>query len=346
MDKNLFFQKVRGVAIIAVILGHALDTEIKANYSIIILLRQFIDFAIATFIFLSGYFSKVSALDEKGASLKFIVGKLSRIVLPYLFWSTIAVVFIDKFYGFNLRKIIVNLILGQTVYPYYFIVILAQLFVITPIIAKLLKNKTTRILLFLITPISLIIYYSIVFSSGKYIRFPLYAIPFVMWLGFYCYGILMRNNKNVEKNICKNIKINVALCIVFFAASIMEGFILYDKFDSIDFAVSTVRASSFLFVFFLINIFIWMKSQPRYNKKIILVSIGDYSFGIYLIHAFVLNAVKGITAQLTGQKPFPMHIMFFNAFCTLVICYALIWIVIWISRRLKIDKYTRLILGF
>ncbi len=56
MKKNNFWQIIRGLCIIAVVMIHCPNGVGTSTQSVWLFLRQFINFPVATFIFLSGYF--------------------------------------------------------------------------------------------------------------------------------------------------------------------------------------------------------------------------------------------------------------------------------------------------
>ena len=70
--KRAYWQSIRGVCILAVVLIHSLggfDYSIGYNTAFVIL-RQLINFAVATFVFMAGYFVNADALSDKEFSYK------------------------------------------------------------------------------------------------------------------------------------------------------------------------------------------------------------------------------------------------------------------------------------
>ena len=71
-EKKENWQSIRGICILAVVLIHSLG---GFNYSTrygteFVVLRQIINFAVATFVFMAGYFVNVDALSDKEFSYK------------------------------------------------------------------------------------------------------------------------------------------------------------------------------------------------------------------------------------------------------------------------------------
>jgi len=71
-EKREYWQSIRGICILAVVLIHSLggfDYSTDYNTAFIIL-RQIINFAVAIFVFMAGYFVDVDALSDKKFSYK------------------------------------------------------------------------------------------------------------------------------------------------------------------------------------------------------------------------------------------------------------------------------------
>lgn len=82
--KDLYIQAVRGLAIAAVVLIHCLPQEAAS-----VALRPFLNFAVAAFIFLSGYLTPREKTADAGAFLRRRVGKIAA---PYAVWTVLYLV--------------------------------------------------------------------------------------------------------------------------------------------------------------------------------------------------------------------------------------------------------------
>lgn len=137
--KNIFLQTIRGICIILVILIHCRYVTEKRyewhNYSLI--LRQFINFPVAVFIFLSGYFTDVS----KEYSVDVMLKRLRRLIIPYIVWSIIYTIIDWVASGeYSIILLIKNLFLGTASGQMYFILVMVQLTMLVPAI-KYMLNK-------------------------------------------------------------------------------------------------------------------------------------------------------------------------------------------------------------
>ena len=71
-EKREYWQSIRGICILAVVLIHSLsgfDYSSARNVKFVIL-RQVINFAVAIFVFMAGYFVNIETLSEKSFSYK------------------------------------------------------------------------------------------------------------------------------------------------------------------------------------------------------------------------------------------------------------------------------------
>lgn len=148
-EKKEYWQSIRGICILAVILIHSLG---GFNYSTgygteFVVLRQIINFAVATFVFMAGYFVNVDALSDKEFSYKhWIIYRGGRLCIPFMIWSLL-------YSGLELLKIVhsgneihwfgfvYRFIVGKSATPFYYIVVLVQLTVITPWLVDQIINN-------------------------------------------------------------------------------------------------------------------------------------------------------------------------------------------------------------
>lgn len=137
-------QICRAIAIIAVVIIHNCPQEYEG-----IVIRCFVNFAVALFIFLSGYLTKLVNNDIK----MFYKKRLLRVIIPYCIWSMLYTIFSNKWDSF-----IFNFITGQCCSIYYFIIVYIQLTILTPWVSRLIQSKYWKLGL-LITPISIAIEY-------------------------------------------------------------------------------------------------------------------------------------------------------------------------------------------
>lgn len=212
-----------------------------------------------------------------------------RLCIPFMIWSLL-------YSGLELLKIVhsgneihwlgfvYRFIVGKSATPFYYIVVLMQLTVITPWLVRIVKQNgiISRILL-LVTPVYLIYLYTwnyIVSTSPR-----LYETLFPAWFGFYYLGIYVRCGWKWRGNGY------IVTCTLLL--SCIEAVGLRAAGFDIGFYISQITAGSFLYSVAMIGWFL-KKSENGHGDGNLLTKIGDCSYGIFYIHMAVLMLVGRI----------------------------------------------------
>ena len=199
--KNNYIQKIRGLLILGVIFIHCMfQCENNLYNCIIIFIRTFCNLSVPIFIFLSAYFYNIQKYKNNPKS--YVYQKIKRLIIPLLIWNLIY--FIVNYNKLNFK----DFITFDTAPQLYFILVLIQLIIITPLLIKGLKNKNIKILLFSITPICLILYR--ILSIFFHFTFPFYKLFFTNWLIYYLIGLEI----NMSKKNNNNYKINTPILLI------------------------------------------------------------------------------------------------------------------------------------
>lgn len=326
LNRDQYFQFIRGLAIIAVVLIHATGTAYgfldngywSWNYYVSLMFRQVLNFAVATFVFVSGYFAvKATSSTENDLIYK----KLKRILLPYLFWSLVAFVVFQTFARSSVRGLLYQFFTGQAVSIYYYIILLAQLIVLTRLLQRLQKSRMASCIIWMLSPLSLCFLYYFQLVRGTTIEFSLYALPFPIWIGFYYYGMYL--GKNGLPDFIKIHKNIFALgYVLFLLSSMFEATWIFGVFGNLTLAISQIKFSSFLASFFFINFLLSVRDVQPIPWMI--GRIGDYSFGIYLIHMFILPKIQELLTFFPVLFNIQPIFWLISAALTIAICVVII----------------------
>lgn len=246
-----------------------------------VIVRCFVNFAVALFIFLSGYLTKLVNNDIK----IFYKKRLLRVFIPYCIWSVLYTMVSSKWDGF-----VFNFITGQCCGIYYFIIVYIQLTILTPWISRLIQSKYWK-LGFLITPIFIAIEYIYTINNNS-IVFPFNALFFVVWFIFFYLGMCIRNG-NIS--ISLNFKRLYCLFIVGYVIQLIESIIWY-VYGNYNMATTQLKFSAILCsVIVSIIAYLWIIKEINisHNKiSNIFIVIGNYSFGIYLTHIALMGVLN------------------------------------------------------
>ena len=131
-NKNTKIQILRAIAIIAVVMIHTCPDGIMQVYA-----SPFINFSVATFLFLSGYLTSIDNSDWKS----FYKKRIFRVIIPYIIWTLLYTT--ASFIGdsINFKKYIINLFSTKAAPTLYYIFVYIQFVLLTPILGKLAKSK-------------------------------------------------------------------------------------------------------------------------------------------------------------------------------------------------------------
>lgn len=156
--KNPKVQILRAVAIIAVVMVHTCPVgEMQA------FVRPFVNFGVATFLFLSGYLTNVSKIETK----HFYKKRILRVFIPYVIWSFLytTVGLLGNGDGFDVKKYIINFVTAGGAPTLYYIFVYIQFVLLTPLLEKMIHKNWWWIGL-LISPLALAINYYLLFSGA------------------------------------------------------------------------------------------------------------------------------------------------------------------------------------
>ncbi len=300
--KNFKIQVLRGLAIFAVVIIHSYMSDVTR-----VILRPFINFAVALFLFLSGYLTKLQLDNKKEFAKKRIV----KVLIPYIVWSIIFSI-PAHFENFALK-----LLTGRCNGIYYYIFVYIQFVILTPLIIKLIKSKYSWVG-WCITPLTTIIFKYVFTLTGLNVLSYNFNYLFCAWFIYYYLGLYIGNElvRLNRTHLSRYIYIYIFTLII----SLTEGFIWYRN-GFFDMSVTQLRLTSiFTSVSFLLLCSFYLDdSKENYNKlEKVFIKIGDLSFGIYLSHTLVQAIISKI---INLNLLFPL-----NSLIVLIVTIALVQI--------------------
>ena len=314
---------IRAFAMIAVVMIHATSIAVvnlginSSLYGFYQFLNVFSTFAVPVFIFLSGfvlffnYYAKPLNLQS---TLSFYKKRSLYIILPYFIFSVgyfllIAYIYPPVDIGQAVNTFVKQFLTGTVFYHLYFMFIIVQFYIVFPILLRLVKIKWIAQTSFLW---GLLIQFAFVFYGDPIIKllhlengstlFPTYFAYFMLgaYLGiFYDKAERFLNITTYALFSKKGI-----LAAFMWAAWLITG--LYYVYIMYMGRAYNVWADSLVFkltwplfsmlsalVLFQLAFWLWNKGKARLVNP--LIHIGITSFGIYLIHPFVLFVYNRFT---------------------------------------------------
>ena len=273
--------------------------------------KPFINFAVATFIFLSGYLTKADNCNW----LKFYVRRITRVLVPYIIWTVIYS--IPDIRSSGPSALVKNLLCANAATTLYYIFVYIQFVLLTPLLGKLAKSPY-RHLGWLIAPLSVILFkYIPVFGGiqlGKHIKL-FWNDACLGWFTFYYLGLIL-GNKIIDR------QFNIRNLAVLYCASLLlqmaEGY-LWFTVDPAGCGSQLKLTSILSSTIFILIIYCFLRHNNHQTKNRLLCTIGNYSFGIYLVHMMFLKAMKPL--DFYSAIPYPITSLIILS-VSFIFCYA------------------------
>jgi peptidoglycan/LPS O-acetylase OafA/YrhL len=136
------------------------------RYIVLRLIDQIVFFSLFVFLFVSGFFLAVSLGRQTRTALwEYLLRRMRLLVIPYLIWTAV-VMTISFVQGvrYSPLDIIRTILTGSALTPYYYVIVLFQLYLLSPIILPLARAQWK--LLLIITGASLMLA-----TTGHYVSF-------------------------------------------------------------------------------------------------------------------------------------------------------------------------------
>ncbi len=194
----------------------------------------------------------------------------------------------------------------------YYIFVYIQFVLLTPFLGKLAKAKY-RYLGLLVSPIFILIFKYCGFESNAYVSY-LSSTTCLVWFTYYYLGFLLGNQCIKPIFSLKKLVFLYAISIVL---QIIEGY--YWLQLGIQNCGTQIKLTSFLTsTLFLLIVYTILRTPTINIQNKLLLSIGNYSFGIYLCHIMLIRGFKQFYCY--NVLPFPL-ISIIIILISLLCCY-------------------------
>lgn len=283
MQRNLYFDTLRGIAILMVVAIHTFIAREFDNFQSIcaISMREIFNVAVPLFLAISGFFIGRKKIESNYQIITFWKKQIPKVYIPTLFWSVPYLTLALYHQQSLLKNILVFLLCGYSIY--YFIALIIQCYLLLPFIQKKMLNYAMGGVI-----LSLSLICVAVISYTSITRFPLivFAGPVIVWLIFFWIGVFLSRSE-------RNYKIGWIFIgvLLSFVLMLIETKFRHEATDG----GYGIKPSSFIFSFLMILLLLSKRMEQKYVKDNIinkvLTVVGDYSFPIYLIHCFVITIV-------------------------------------------------------
>lgn len=300
MSKNkrlLELDYIRVIACFSVIIVHISAIGITSylpdslHLKITTLINRGFKYTTPVFLFLSGITSFYSYRNGGFKYTSFLKKRMPKILIPYIAWNVVyycLFISLGK-YNFDSKMFLYKLITGTMNYHLYFIVILAQMYLLTPIF-NYVFNKFNRKSILAVTALITII------SVGK-LEFLYSDRIFLKYLFFYVLGIYVTKEYSNFKSIVKRYN---WLSVVLYVTITGIYAVLYYKHNIIYLGYVWFVFCS-VSIIFLYNVGMYLeKHMTKIYKAVKRVSKSSYY--IYLMHPLILSFSSIVSIKLGIQS--------------------------------------------
>ena len=313
-QRNDKIQVLRGLAIVAVVLIHTCHGTLLPVFC-----RPFLNFAVAMFLFLSGYLTKAENEDWPG----FFKRRTLRVFIPYVIWTVLYTA-----PHLSPRLLAINFLTTWSCTALYYIFVYIQFVLLTPLIGKLAKSRWQWVG-WLIAPLYLLVFKYYWLFAGKelnqYVSI-VCGLSCVGWFTYYYLGLILGNSL-LKRSF--NPWVVFTLLLLSIPIQMAEGYGLMIAGDY-NFGTQMKLSALLTSTLFLILSYCYLTNDQFSPRLRVLSFLGDCSFGIFLSHLMVMRVMKFI--PFFSAIPFPL---------TSVIVLGITTLCVYLGRKICGKKVSR-----
>lgn len=281
---------LRFFSILAVVLIHTTTRTLEASHFDVVtagsalFLNQIARFAVPLFFAISGFVLETSAQHHFHLA-SYIKKRLSRILIPYIFWSAVYYFFIYTHHG---RSFPYVLVFGEASYQLYFIPTLLIFYAIFPLIHRFLSIFTHKLFLILLGLLEIyLLYRSYYFLTFKFDLTPLNIavfnyFPFLLGITAAAYSQAFYR---LTTHFKKVLLVLVALLMIYVSWEGQHNFLKTKNYLTF---YSQWRPS-ILFYSLGFGCLFYALISPKIAGSVFIKHLSRLSFFVFFIHVIVLE---------------------------------------------------------
>lgn len=286
--RNVNFDYLRGLAILAVVTIHVTASSAVQGISSSIILNQVARFGVPVFIFLSGWGLTVANSYQRSDSyFSFLKRRLSKLLPAFLLWNVIYLLLRYFVQGemITFGQATLDLLRG-TNYPHlYFVPLIVLFYIVYPLLLRLGKTDWGVVLSLLITTYSLVITWGVPIEG-----FTRNHNPF-NWLFYFVFGIwIAENYESIQ------IQLNKTMISMFLFLSL--SIVIFEPMELTEELILTQTRLSVVFYSIMIIFFVMLLPETKNRLTRGLIALSDHSFQIYLSHYLFIRLYRELFPDL------------------------------------------------
>jgi len=312
-NRNVLIDILKGVAIILVVLGHAIQFNTISSSNNLVFKFIYL-FHMPLFMFLSGYL----VFGTKVFDWKFISKKFKSLVIPFLSWRVVTIVLSVLVLNLNFLNLIIRTITDPSDGGLWFLLILFFNFLLLSIAAKLAPRLNN------LTLLSIILFAQLL--PAGILGFALVRWHIVFFIGGY---LAAKYLGLIKKNKYLTVFISLALYIILISLWYLQIPSLYNP-GTLIFTLLK-RINDYLLAFSSIILLFFSFNYLKNKKSLTAICwLGLYTMDIYVISNFLFYLITLFKLQINYIIAFIFVLLFSIAISLLI-------------RNFKLPK--RLLLG-
>jgi probable poly-beta-1,6-N-acetyl-D-glucosamine export protein len=302
-------------------------------YYFLLLEKQLTIFSVPAFLFVSGLFvAFASRGSQQNNGWKVPLSRITSLIIPYFIWSFIFIA-IEFILGdrFSPLEYLQQLLTGQVSPGYYYVPLLCQFYLLSPLITRLAKNKIKLLLVgsIFIQIVVIGLRYGFYFWHDVSPFTLISSFPdwfFGGWLFFFVSGTIIGLNIQRFKEWLSRKKIFFVLPLLIFGIFTLTESELISRSTGMEWT-GPLLITSTLYAIIFVLFFLSITNFPVFIIKII-DFLGQHSYGIFLIHYVVLllaaKVIYHIAPVLLSNEFIYQPVLIILAIGIPVICMTLI----------------------
>lgn len=282
---------LRIIAILAVVCIHTTTKTLAVSsfnlqeLPLSLFLNQGSRFAVPLFFLISGFVLELN-YHRHEAYIKYLKKRLSRIFVPYVFWSAIYCFFV---YPKPIGEFLSALINGTASYQLYFIPALLIFYLLFPLIHNFCEFIVSKWIVIVFGLIQLVVLYYDYSVHPLSIYYPA-RVALMNFFPFFLGIVLVNNQTRFLKFINKWKLILLLGSIVFAGFAYYEGLSGYLETHNYRVIYSSWRPSILIYTIFLAGFLYWLFDRKNIKTSMV-KAFSRLSFFVFFIHVIILEVV-------------------------------------------------------
>lgn len=272
------------------------------------LIDQLVFFAVFVFLFISGYFIAVAAgRQQRSIPWVLVLQRIKFLIVPYLLW-TVVILALNILQGqtYTAWDLVKVFLLGGVSPPYYYVIVLVQLYILSPLLVPLARERWKALLLVtgLLQLLALGAYYAALFDydlgalepAAKILR-DWQMLSYAFW--FFLGTVIGFNLQSFSARLIRWRWFLFIGLLASFALGFSE-YTLVRLLANREWISPQVTFFNRSFVFFILMTFLAFENMPMLFFSS-LSKLGARSYGIYLIQVIPMELTAKLVYHVAPQ---------------------------------------------